>query len=46
MVNSTRYNMFNIYVPYIGTTKYVKLILIELKEETNSTTITAGALIS
>ena len=38
--------MFNIYVPYIGTTKYVKLILIELKEETNSTTITAGALIS
>ena len=38
--------MFNIYVPYIGTTKYVKVIPTELKEETNSTTITAGALIS
>ena len=37
--------MFNIYVPYIGTTKYIKLILTELKEETNSTTITEGALI-
>lgn len=36
---------FNIYVPYIGTTKYIKLILTELKEETNSTTITEGALI-
>ena len=38
--------MFNIYVPYIGTTKYVKVIPTELKEEANSTTITAGALIS
>ena len=37
--------MFNIYVPYIGATKYVKLVPTELKGEINSTTIILGALI-